>query len=236
MRLGLFGTMVVMKMVTALVIGASGLVGCSLVDALLKEGRYFRVILLVRHSLAIPHEKIEEHCIDFAQLDKVFQDLGPIEDVYCCLGTTMRKAGSKSRFREIDYEIPYKVAQCALTKGAKQFLLVSSQGAHPQSLSFYCRVKGELEVALRSLGYKGLLILRPSLLLGERQAFRFFETMAQWIVLAMMFIWPWALGKYAAIPAIKVAQCMVKRDRKGVSGVVVLESDKVAIEGKSLRS
>jgi uncharacterized protein YbjT (DUF2867 family) len=165
---------------TALLAGASGLVGRHLLHELLTSGRYERVIAVVRKRLPddANHPWLTELVVDFAKLGEARQRL-VANDVYCALGTTIGKAGSKRRFREVDFEYPLKFAQLARGGGARHFSIVSSMGANPRSPFFYTRVKGEVEAGLRNMGWPSLTIIRPSLIGGDRRESRPFERLAQ---------------------------------------------------------
>jgi uncharacterized protein YbjT (DUF2867 family) len=154
----------------ALIVGATGLVGSRLLQRLLDDPGYGRVVALVRAPLAIPHPKLDARVVDFDRLADV--DLPRVDDVFCCLGTTLKAAGSKAAFRRVDYTYPLGVARLALDAGATQLLVVSAAGADAQSRVFYSRVKGELEAALARLPYRTFVALRPSLLVGARREFR----------------------------------------------------------------
>lgn len=203
---------------TALLLGGSGLVGGFCLQALLNGPLYGSVISVARRKLEIaPHPKLVEKIQPFEALASV--DLPPIDDVFCALGTTIRKAGSQEAFRQIDYQFPLIAADHALKFGAKTFVLISSVGADAKSKNFYLRTKGELEEALRKLPFSSLHILRPSLLLGKRNESRPGESFAIGAARALQFLCVGPLIKYHPISAEKVGQAMVtagKADRKGV--------------------
>ena len=158
---------------TALIAGASGLVGGECLQRLLASGVYSTVTVVTRRSLgaAAKHAKIREIVVDFAQLDSVRADLRA-DHVFCALGTTIRKAGSQAKFRQVDFEYPRHFAELALANGAKHFSLVSALGASSKSGVFYSRVKGELEDALRAMKWPSLCLVRPSVIAGDRQESR----------------------------------------------------------------
>lgn len=203
---------------TGLLLGGSGLVGGFCLQALLEEPTYTSVVSLGRRELAIaPHPKLLQKAMDFEKLASL--ELPPLDDVFCALGTTIRKAGSQEAFRHVDYELPLAAADQALKFGAKQFLLVSSVGADPRSRNFYLRTKGELEHALRKLPFNGLHIFRPSLLMGKRQESRPGESMAMAVARILQFLCVGPLREYHPVSAMTVGQAMVtaaKADRKGV--------------------
>ncbi|KYG28229.1 NAD-dependent epimerase/dehydratase family protein [Alkalihalobacillus trypoxylicola] len=162
---------------TALVVGASGLVGRNVIELLLKKDTYSQIIVLARKPLPIKHDKIQFMIIDFDQLNEEFPSV-KVDDVYCCLGTTIKKAKTKELMYKIDVEYPYKIASLAQKNGLNHFLLVSAVGADAKSKLFYSRIKGELEDKIRSLQIPKVSIFRPSLLVGDREEFRLGESLA----------------------------------------------------------
>ncbi len=204
---------------SALVIGATGLVGAKVVEKLLTSEKYTHIKVLVRKPLNISHSKLE--CIVF-DFDKPDISLIKADDVFCCLGTTMKKAGSKAAFYKVDYTYPYQIAQMALTNGAKRFAIVTAMGANSKSLFYYNRVKGDIEEALKRLGYEAVLIFRPSLLLGNRSESRTGEKIGEALAKFFQGIIP---IKYRAIEAEKVAAAMVSITASNVKGALVYESD-----------
>lgn len=154
----------------ALVAGASGLVGGLLLDALLESPLYREVCSLGRRALPQQHPKLTQRTVDFARLED--EPLPAAEDAFCCLGTTLKKAGSQEAFRAVDHDAVLAFAKAARKAGARRFLVVTALGADPRSRVFYNRVKGEVEEALKGVGFESLVILRPSLLLGARAEHR----------------------------------------------------------------
>ena len=163
----------------ALIVGATGLVGKQVLNELLDNTYYEEIILLVRRSSQIKDSRIKEVIIDFDELESHAAEISA-NDYYCCIGTTMKAAKSKEAFYKIDHEYPMTLGKIALSDpNFEQYLLVSSLGANADSAIFYNRVKGELEDALKALGLKRLHIFQPSLLIGKRSDFRFFEELAK---------------------------------------------------------
>lgn len=214
---------------TALVLGASGLIGKELVNILINKNQYEKIHLLVRKPIGIKNLKCEEHIVDFNHLHK-YAELFLVTDVFCCMGTTMKKAKSKEAFRKVDYEYPVEAAKLALEKGVHSFLIVSAMGANSQSLFFYNQVKGEVEEHLKRLNLPTLHIFRPSLLLGEREEFRFGEKMSSKVSGVLNAIMVGPLRPYKAIEAKKVANAMAKMaesDKKGVNIHLSNEIEKI---------
>jgi len=201
-------------MKTALIAGATGLVGKQLLDRLLTSDRYTSVLALTRRTLALNHPKLRNIVTDFRHPDEVLVGLKP-DDVFCCLGTTMAKAGSKEKFYEVDFQYPYVLAKFTYRLGAKQYLLVSALGADKNSSIYYNRVKGEVEEAIGTVGFETIHIFRPSLLLGPRAEKRPGEDAAKFLYKIFSFVIP---EKFKAIQAEKVASTMLafaSEDRKG---------------------
>ncbi len=165
----------------AVVAGSTGLVGSRLLPLLADAPEYGRVVALARHELAEDRAEIERRDADFDHLATVLADLcdlGERLDVYCCLGTTLRAAGSRAAFRRVDHDFVLALARWAGAIRARRLLFISAIGADAQSRVFYNRVKGETEDALRALPLNSLVIARPSLLDGDRPQIRLGERLA----------------------------------------------------------
>lgn len=150
---------------TALVAGATGLVGREILRGLLADDSVAAVHVLARRPLGLQHAKLTAHVVDFAALPA----LPAVDETYLALGTTIKVAGSQSAFRAVDFDANLAVAKAARAAGAKRLGLVSAMGADARSSIFYNRVKGELEAALALLGYETVAIARPSFLAGDRE-------------------------------------------------------------------
>ncbi len=210
-------------MKTALIAGATGLVGAFLLEELLRDNQYAHVVAFSRKPLPINHAKLLTIVADFDRIDEVAAQL-TADDVFCCLGTTIRKAGSKQAFKKVDYEYPLKLAQITCKNGARCFLLVTALGANPASKIFYNRVKGQTEEAIRKVGFSACHIFRPSLLLGKRSEHRAGEEAAKWIYK----IFDWAIPlRYKAIHAQTVAKAMVHFAHNPQPGVFIHESEEL---------
>lgn len=214
-------------MPTALIAGASGLVGRHLRDLLLAAPEYDRVISLGRRKLETAHPKLEQVIVDFAALDEGMAGLRG-DDVFCCLGTTIRQAGSRESFRAVDHAAVLALGWAAQRQGARRFFLVSALGADPHSRVFYNRVKGETEEALLVLDFDTLALFRPSLLLGKRAKSRPGErVMAALLWLAEPLL-VGRLRKYRAIEAATVARAMLRCSfGHGPRGLLVFPSDEI---------
>ncbi len=201
----------------ALLAGATGLIGSHLLDLLLADEAYSRVTALVRRPLDREHEKLDARVVDFDALADI-QDPPPVDDVFCCLGSTMKKAGSKAAFRRVDHDYVVAVARLGLAAGARRFLLVSSVGASASSMNFYARTKGETEESVAALGYPALHVFQPSILIGERQENRPGERLGIAMAGALNRLFVGPVRRYRGIAAETVAAAMVGAARSGGEG------------------
>jgi len=209
----------------ALLLGATGLVGKQLLDKLLASPAYAEVTAIVRKPLPERPKLKQVVLADFSAMSgAAFEGA---EDVFCALGTTIKQAGSQARFREVDYDYPVKAAQLAKAAGAKRYVLVSSMGADPASNIFYSRVKGETEAAIRALRLPMTSIVRPSLLLGPREQFRFGERAAAVLSRPLGFLFRGPLAKYRPIQAKDVAAVMLRVAQMYAPGTHVYENDQL---------
>ncbi|WGG46130.1 NAD-dependent epimerase/dehydratase family protein [Rossellomorea sp. DA94] len=209
-----------------LIAGATGLVGSHLMDILLKSPEYTRVISFVRRESGVKHEKLDERIISFDGMKLLPHE--EIDDVFCCLGTTIKKAKTKHAFKKVDYEYPIQLGKLGKAHGAKQYLVISSIGASPESPFFYSKVKGNLEKELKELHYPSLHLFRPSLLLGERQEFRLGEKAGEIFSRALRPVMVGRLKRYRSIPGKQVAYAMY-RAAVGTfgEGVIIHESERI---------
>ena len=216
---------------TALVAGGSGLVGGHLLRQLLEDADYDRVTALTRRTLALTHKKLVQRVVDFDRLAEV-SDFPRVHDVFCCLGTTIKQAGSQEAFRKVDLTYVAELGRMAVRHRASQFLLVTAIGSDPGSRVFYNRVKGEAEEAVRRLQFDGIQIFRPSLLLGARTQNRPAERIA--MVLSPLVGWMLvgSLARYRPIKAATVARAMVRIAREARRGTHVYESDTIRRLGR----
>lgn len=211
---------------TAILLGATGLVGGHCLRLLLEDKAYARVVSLGRRKRGVEHAKLEEQLIDFERLED-YRQFFRGDDLFCCLGTTIKKAGSQAAFRQIDFTYVKESARLASENGTRQFLLVSALGANSRSSVFYNRTKGEVEEAVAELPFHGVQIFRPSLLLGERAEFRPGERVAERVMKLFSFLLAGPLRKYRAVHARSVARAMIKVAAERPAGVNVFESDRI---------
>ena len=211
---------------TALLVGATGLVGGHVLDRILEDARWSRVLVLARRTAARSHEKLAEHIVDFEALvtepEASGLSLDGVDDVFACLGTTIKVAGSQERFRRVDHDYTVAVARLARDAGARRLALVSSIGADERARNFYLRVKGETERDLRHLSYESFVIARPSVLVGERSVGRAGESAG---IAVMSAVAPLMLGRlraYRPIAARDVGVAIVEALAVDEPGVRVL--------------
>lgn len=193
-----------MREKTALIAGATGLVGSHLLNLLLDDPAYSQVRSISRRPSGLTHPRLVEIIMDFEDLEKTAEE-AIADDIFCCLGTTMKKSGSKEAFRKVDYEYPLKLANIANMNGAKHFLLVTAQGANPNSTFFYNRVKGELENEIKKIGFDNYTVIRPSLILGDRKEKRRIEELGQFLFTHIEFLFFGPFRKFRAVQASDIA-------------------------------
>ncbi|MGH8504538.1 MAG: NAD(P)H-binding protein [Stenotrophobium sp.] len=194
---------------TALVAGATGLVGEQLLKQLLAGDAYTQITLLTRRPPALEDPRVRTVLSDFSNLDALGTALDA-DDVFCCLGTTLKTAGSKAAFERVDYQMVVDLARATLAQGAQQFLVISAAGTAANSPSFYSRVKAHMEQDVTAVGFDSLHILRPSLLLGARKEPRLGERAVQAVMPALSPLLQGSLKKYRAISASDVAAAMLQ--------------------------
>ncbi|HSU16767.1 oxidoreductase [Longimicrobium sp.] len=212
---------------TALVLGATGLVGGHCVDLLLADPAWERVTTIGRRSIDREHPKLVQRLADLGRLEEEAGDAFAVDDVFCCLGTTIRKAGSREAFMRVDHDYPVAAATLASRRGARRFFLVSSLGADAGSRVFYNRVKGEVERDVAAVPFEGVALVRPSLMLGPRIERRIGERVAQVVMPLFSPVMRGPLRKYRAIDALAVARAMVRLARASFTGVRIVESDEL---------
>lgn len=202
---------------TAIVAGCTGLIGAQLVELLLAHPEYQSVLTISRRPLSIKNNKLEQRVMELDSLDALDQ-IPSGADVFCCLGTTIKQAGSEAAFRKVDFEYPLALAHATHAHGARSFHLVTALGADKNSSVFYNRVKGEIEESIRQIGFSSLHIYQPSLLLGHRTVKRAGEGAAELVMRALDFLIP---KKYKAIDSARVARAMLQAATRDEAGIVI---------------
>lgn len=209
----------------ALLLGATGLVGQAVLRELMDSDDYSHILVVTRRSLQLNvTNRITEIVSSFDTLDQITLP-DTIDDVFCCLGTTIKKAGSREAFKKVDYDYVLEAAKLGQRYGAKHFMVVSAIGADASSSIAYNRVKGEMEEALKLFEYASLHIFRPSLLVGDRKEFRLGEKIGEFFLTLFQ---PAMLGKfrkYRKIHVNKVAASMIRAAQSFEKGLFIHESD-----------
>lgn len=211
---------------TAVVAGSTGLVGNHLIQILAQSHEYEAVIALVRKGSNIIYDGVFTVEVDYQRLADFAENL-QADDVYCCLGTTMKKAGSKASFYQVDYTFPFELAMIAGKNGSARFNIVTASGANSASLFYYNRVKGDIEKAIMKLNIPNINIFRPSLLLGNRSEKRMGEQVGAVIAKLMNPVMLGRLRRYRAIKGADVAKAMYRVSQLDKTGAQIYESDKI---------
>jgi uncharacterized protein YbjT (DUF2867 family) len=192
----------------AIIAGVTGLVGNLCLEKLHAKQLYNKITAVTRKTLRPSILGVENVVINFDEIEKYSNQLTG-DHAFCALGTTIHKAGSKEAFRKVDFEYALRFANIAKQNGAQKFILVSAIGADANSNIFYSKVKGELESELEKLGFDSLIIMQPSLLLGDRKELRAGEIIGKGLSLVTNFALWGPLEKYKAIEAETVAESMI---------------------------
>lgn len=193
---------------TAIVFGATGLTGGILLEELIANEAYDKIIVFSRRKPEAAHPKVREIGFDTGNIEAIKEEIRG-DDLFCCLGTTIKKAGSQEAFRQVDLNTPSIIASIASSNGVKQFLVISSIGAASQSSNFYLRTKGQMEEAIQKNSFEAVAILRPSMITGKRKEFRFAEEAGKFLFKPLGFLLFGKLRKYRSIAAKTIAKAMV---------------------------
>ncbi len=212
---------------TALIAGATGLVGGELLKRLLADKQYTKITVLTRRKINVSDKKIHQLLVDFDALESHRRELFA-DRVFCCLGTTQEKAGSKRAFRQVDHDYPLKLAQLTHQQGSACFVLVSAIGADVDSSIFYNQVKGQTEQAIERIGFAAYHVIRPSLLLGDRQESRPLEDIMGKLSKVTNVLLFGPMKKYRAIEARQVAKAMQIIAASKATGKIIHLNDELA--------
>jgi uncharacterized protein YbjT (DUF2867 family) len=214
----------------ALIFGATGAVGGELLELCLEGDRYSRVTVIARRGTVLEHEKLQWIEAEFDALSSLEPVSGMEEgDAYCCLGTTIKAAGSEAAFRRVDHDFVLNSARFAKQCGVRQFSMVSALGANPEARSLYNRTKGEVEAAVIAEGFPTLRIFRPSLLKGERDEFRLGEKIGNAVSLLLTPLFHLGLRKYQPVEISKLARALYVAAAEEISNDThyIFESDEI---------
>ncbi len=210
----------------AVVTGATGLIGKEIVKQLAQNDEVEEVTVVGRRYLDYSHPKVEQHIADLGDAEAIRPYMqGDV--LFCALGTTIKRAGSKENFRLVDHHFVVNAAKVASEEGVKHFCVVSSIGAKAESGNFYLRTKGEMENEISALPFTSVHIFRPSLLLGNREENRPGERIGEAFFKLFGFIFKGKLERYAPIHASTVADAMIKASLSGAPGVNIIESENI---------
>ena len=210
----------------AIITGASGLIGSSLLTILLTEPAYAEITVLVRKKIGITHPKLTEILVDFDKLDDYTGDING-HVLFCCIGTTKNKTPDLKDYYKIEHDYPLTLGQLALKNGVKQYHYVSSIGADKNSSAYYTKFKGQTEYDLQQLNLPTLHIYRPSILAGERKDHRPMEKFVNGLMYIINPLLIGSLKKYRSIPAKTVAMAIYKQSINSDEGVFIHASDQI---------
>lgn len=208
---------------TAIILGATGLTGSILLEKLLSDDRYSKVKLFGRKEVPISHDKLEQHLVHLLDLEKYASDF-KADDVFCCIGTTKKKTPDQNEYRKIDFGIPVDAAKLCKENDINTFAVISSIGAKVGSSNFYLKTKGEMENAVLEYEIPNTIILRPSLIVGDRNEKRAGEKFS---ILMMNLFNPFMFGrmkKYRSIDARTIVSVMVHLANNPID-IKIIESD-----------
>jgi uncharacterized protein YbjT (DUF2867 family) len=218
-------------MKAALIAGATGLCGKKLLYSLLSNKEYIRVFILVRKELAIKDSKLTQIVFNYEN-EQDYQNLPIADIVFCCLGTTIKKSGSKESFKKVDLEYPDRLAKACWEKGYKKLLVITAVGADKHSGIFYNKVKGEVEEKIKSYPFGSIFICRPSILLGDRADFRVGEEIGKFFAKFSSALFFGSFKKYKAIEASCVSNAMLVLANGDETGIHIIESDRLQSLGE----
>jgi len=212
---------------TAVIFGASGLVGKELCRILSEDNEFEEIKIVVRTRQDNLSDKIKQIILpDFSKFSDI-RDTLKADVFFCCIGTTIKKAGSQDSFLKVDLDIPVAVAELAETLAVPSLVVISSLGADDKSSNFYLRTKGRMEKKVAESYHGNLKFVRPSLLMGDRKEFRFGEKIAVVFMKAFGWIFAGQLARYRGIKAVDVARCLIKLSGL-TTGKMIYESEELA--------
>lgn len=195
-----------------LLLGATGLVGSKLLELLINDSKIDKIHLISRRSCEIDSDKIIEFIGPLSEMQN-YEEAFNVNSVYCCLGTTIKKAKSKENFRKVDYDFPLQAAKLAKKANVESFCVITALGASSNSSVFYNQVKGELEDSLNELSLNKIIIIRPSLIIGDRNEKRMAESIGIGLIkiIGPLFLGP--IKKYAGSKVVDIASLMIALSR-----------------------
>jgi len=213
---------------TAVVVGATGMIGNLVVQELITDEAFRTIRVLVRKVVVFASPKVEVKVVNFDDAEDIAQKLGSGDSIFCCVGTTQSKVkGDPEAYRKVDFHLPLNVAKQGLKNGFDSFSLVSAVGANARSKNFYLKLKGETEEALKAVHMPSMHIFQPSLLMGRRTEFRITEKFAQALFPVFAIFFAGALKKYKPVKAIEVAQAMISCAKTAIPGFHVYSFENI---------
>lgn len=210
----------------ALVFGGTGLVGSYLLEELAGDPGYDSITSCVRTPKSAQNSRVKEVVVDFDKL-KDNRVLFQADEVFICLGTTIKKAGSVANMEKIDRDLPVEIAQMAREGGVKRLAVVSSIGANESASNYYLRIKGEMEHGIRTFDFENIVIVRPSIILGNRKEKRFGESVGRALIKSLSFLLIGRLRRYRGIHARTIAKAMINIFKQDLQEVIY-ESDELS--------
>lgn len=211
---------------SALVFGATGLIGGHILRELLDSTVYAEVAVVVRREMAIKHPKLKQLFADLQSVIEIKSHL-VADDIFCCLGTTRKKTPNLREYYRIDHDYPVTAAMLTKEKGAQAFLLVSAVGANADSSNFYLRMKGETERDVSAVGFEKLHIFRPSLLTGQRKERRWMEKFSEGLLAVFNPLLMGGWKRYRSIPAATVARAMYQAAQTEIKGTHIYDGNEM---------
>lgn len=216
----------------AVIVGATGLVGRELVRVLLNAKKYEKVTVIARRRLSIVHPRLEQQLIQFDQLHECPSQWFEDADVFCTLGTTIKQAGSREQFEKVDYHYVTETAKLAKRYNSNKFVVITAMGSDEQSKIFYSRVKGKTEQYLLQLQLRQLIIVRPSLIIGDRNEVRFREALVTKLAAWLSFVFIGRLKPYKPIQAKDIAIGMFKLAKLCNEPSIIVSSEEIEVWSK----
>jgi uncharacterized protein YbjT (DUF2867 family) len=223
-----------MQQLTALVLGATGLIGEQLVKQLLADAAFSKVRILVRRPVDLSNPKLEVEIVDFSNLADYRKKIGTGDCIFCCIGTTQSKVkGDRNEYRRVDFDIPVNAAVMGKDAGFTSYLLVSAVGANSSASNFYLKLKGEVEEKIASVEYQAFHAFRPSILFGKRTEFRFGELIGKGLMKAISVLFVGGAAKYKGIEGAVVARSMIAAAKLTTKGMFIHHyKDMMKLAGK----
>ncbi len=204
---------------TATILGATGMIGKYLCEEMIKDDYFDAVRLIVRRPISRPNARVEVKLVDFSDAESLKLSLEDTDTLFCCIGTTQKNVkGDQDLYRRIDFDIPVRAAKFAKEAGCEKFIIITSVGADAHSRTFYLKLKGELENAIKEIGFETVHIMQPSILLGDRDEKRTGEKFLQGSLKFLSRLFGGSMRKFRAIHGRTVARAMLNAAKDNSKG------------------